>query len=154
EGTRMMIADHEGEGPEAWQKMLDDFAKSSLGDLKKRGLAILVLEEGDRIAWRSETDVPPWPMRNRSDWEWALAKAPPGYLIVVAWPKHTDWRASIYEGWGLWGLSAVILLVAGFGAWLLVGHTLMPIRMLARQASTATADDLRLRLTPPSQDAE
>lgn len=51
-------------------------------------------------------------------------------------------------------IGGLVVLMVGVGAWLLVGLTLSPIRKLARQAASASAENLSVRLEPPSNDAE
>ncbi len=51
-------------------------------------------------------------------------------------------------------LSLVAIAAATLGAHMLIGKTLLPIGLLARQAEAAGGEDLSVRLQAPSQDAE
>ncbi len=51
-------------------------------------------------------------------------------------------------------LSTIAIVAATLGAHTLIGKTLMPIALLARQAEAAGGEDLSVRLQAPSQDAE
>jgi signal transduction histidine kinase len=155
-GAAGIVEDRQGQPETVWQESLSQFVNDRLAPLKqKRGLALMVLEGPERrVAWRSQPDAPPWPIEGRRDWQAAFAKAPPDYGIVVAWPRQSDWRALAYERWGLGGLSLLVILAVSAGAWLLVGRTLLPIRLLSRQASAASVENLHIRLHAPSRDAE
>lgn len=124
---------------------------------------VFVLDDKQNVVWRSGEGGPADPLGKEEHtkrlsigedgWLRGLAKAPPHYIIVAASPNPSS-LMQFYRLWGLWGLVGVILLAVMAGAWLLVGHTLRPIRLLARQADAASAEDLGIRLSIPSRDAE
>ncbi|HEY3782717.1 MAG TPA: histidine kinase dimerization/phospho-acceptor domain-containing protein [Fimbriimonadaceae bacterium] len=51
-------------------------------------------------------------------------------------------------------MGGFVVLAVGFGAWFVVGLTLSPIRKLAKQAASASTENLNVRLEAPSNDAE
>jgi signal transduction histidine kinase len=51
-------------------------------------------------------------------------------------------------------MGGFAVIAVGFGAWFLVGLTLSPIRKLAKQAASASTENLHVRLEAPSNDVE
>ena len=74
--------------------------------------------------------------------------------IVLGLPWEETRTALDREAAVLLSLSLFASVVAAAGAWLLVGRTLSPIRLLSRQARSASTDHLQFQLRAPSQDAE
>jgi signal transduction histidine kinase len=119
------------------------------------------------ILYQSRTELPPAPPRpNRSavqspeskaydeKYDHAFHPAGPGRVVITIRPKAGVARDMARRRLDMLMMGTVVVLGVGFGAWILVGLTLSPIRKLARQAASASAENLSVRLEPPSNDAE
>lgn len=70
------------------------------------------------------------------------------HVVVVQGPRSDDGLSSLYL---MSGLSVTAFAV---GTWLIVGRTLSPIRLLAKQAREAHPHERAIRLKAPTRDAE
>lgn len=134
------------EGPQA------EFA-DELHDLKVDDLAMLIVDRKGNVLRRTEEDGPSWPTIAQAGWR--TVSKPVGAYTVVIGTRWSKTAASLKNLATVLSIVAVcVVLVTAVGAWLLVGRTLSPIGSLARQAKTASAESMQVRLTPSSQDAE
>lgn len=130
--------------PAAWVEEEGD-------EMKARGLAMLVVDEGDRVLAHNTARQPTWPQHG----DWRVTIVPwRERRVVLAMPWEPQRQALQHLALGLLGLSALVTLAAGSGAWLLVGHALSPISALARQAAIETPSRVHHRLRAPSNDEE
>jgi signal transduction histidine kinase len=116
-------------------------------------LGLMVIAPGGKVAWRSEHQAPPWPVRRDDDWR--VATLPAGASTVVLGLDWAHTREALREEAAMLlclGLLAVV--AAALGSWVLVGRTLAPIGLLSRQGREASAESLRVFLRAPSEDAE
>lgn len=121
--------------------------------LERVGGAILVLDREGRLLAQSRRIVPRWPRGEGDGWRVAVVRAPDA-TVVIGYPWWKSEAALRGEAGLLIGLVLCVALFTTIGAWVLVGRTLLPIRVLARQADTASAAGLSVRLESPSEDAE
>ncbi len=126
--------------------------REAQGEISVGGLALLVVDNHNRVLWRSRRDVPSWPQVGRL---WRFQTLPyAGQTLVLA----RDWRSTqkelAHQASTLWRLGALVLFVTTLGAWFVVGKTLSPIEKLAGQARDASTESLRVHLDSPSSDAE
>ncbi len=115
--------------------------------------AMLVLGSRGEVLAQSRRRVPSWPRREDDGWR-VLAVRSRDATIVLGIPWSKTRAALRSQAALLFGLVMFVALVTALGAWVLVGHTLSPIRALSRQANSATPEGLRVRLQAPSSDAE
>ncbi|HZO87734.1 MAG TPA: ATP-binding protein [Chthonomonadaceae bacterium] len=121
--------------------------------LGPNNMALLVVDARGHVIAQSRRDIPAWPHPRQDDWR--LQTLPFGsYTIVIGLPWRATGQALYHQAILLFLLSLVVTIAAALGAWLLVGRTLSPITALSRQAQTASAENLHLRLNAPSEDAE
>jgi signal transduction histidine kinase len=130
-----------------WKERLTTFVSSP--NVQSRGMgAIVVDRHGDRL-WSSAKNAPGWP--NPPEFSTARLPSEKGVLYVSFGDFAEDHASRLRD---LLTLSSIALVALCLGAWLLVGKTLSPIRALARQAATASADHPDVQLVSPSQDSE
>jgi len=106
-----------------------------------------------------------WPP-NQQAWQYLSGPIPPSppsrpnvkrdrAVTVVVAKEWGQAREQLDESaLGLAAFCALITFACGAGAWVLVGHTLAPIGLIARQAEASSTDILSVRLEPPSGDRE
>ena len=122
-------------------------------ELTSIGLVSLAVDQHGRTVWQSQKNVPTAPFTNGDDWRvTTLRSGDYTYVIGMPWERTDD--ALDRNSLVLVALSLFVIVVASIGAWALVGRTLLPIASLSREANTASADSLRIRLSEPSKDAE
>jgi signal transduction histidine kinase len=130
---------------------------SGLSDVTKelamQNLALLIVNPQGRIVQGTPGSVPAWPRPDEEKWRVrTIMLGSDTAVIGYPWQKtETTLRA---QAGMLIALSLLLFLSATFGAWLLVGRTLSPLYGLCVQADAASAENLRVRLDAPSQDAE
>lgn len=73
-------------------------------------------------------------------------------LIYMSWGHQTELYAEYLFVFML--MSFIVTIASAAGAWILIGRTLSPIDKLAQQASAASANLSKIRLSAPSKDAE
>jgi signal transduction histidine kinase len=118
-----------------------------------RDLGLMVIGPNGEAAWRSQHEVPPWPLGHSDDWR--TARVPAGTsTIVVGFNRGRAREALRQEEAMLLSLAGVAVAAAALGFWVLVGRTLAPIGLLSRQAREASGESLRVLLRAPSDDAE
>ncbi len=121
--------------------------------MRPDSMALLVVNARGEVVERSQPNVPNWPQPSREAWR--IASFPfAGDRVILALPWRKTEQALQRQALMMMALSLFVTVAAAVGAWLLVGRTLSPIRALAKQAQTASAANLNLRLKVPSQDAE
>jgi signal transduction histidine kinase len=130
-----------------WDKAFTELF--SAPEVKNLRIGGLVANANGEAVWRSPNDAPKWP-RPTPD-PATIVEFGDLTLYLV---KPEDFGLDPGELHTLFTLSAAVLVAFTVGAWLVVGWTLSPIRSLARQASSASADGPRTRLACPSRDAE
>lgn len=126
--------------------------KEHQSEIAALDVVVLVVNEHNQIIWRSEKDALRWPQPSQS-WRWRSLSVNHQKLIL-----GIPWRAVQLElaerSWALIALGILVVIGTALGAWWVVGRTLSPISALARQVKQASKEDLQVRLSPPSQDAE
>ena len=138
--TREQVAD-----PAEWKDIKEDLATQRL--------ALIVVDPQGRILQKTAGVVPAWPLVQGRDWRLRTVAVGDSIAVIgFSWQK-IEYMLQAQQV-TLIALSFLLLASATFGAWLLVGHTLSPIDRLSRQAEAASIDDLHIRLTAPSDDAE
>ncbi len=121
--------------------------------LREDHLALMIVAPDGRIVRQSQTSVPAWPLRDEPRWRtrhFTLGS----YTVVVSFPWEREEREVQQLTLSLVGVSLIVVLFCGTGAWWLVGRTLSPITRLSEQAQNASVEDLRVRLSPSSHDVE
>jgi signal transduction histidine kinase len=120
-------------------------------------IVLMLASREEGVVWKSEPNTPPWPPNrdNPRDDQWKVAVRPVGERrLIVARPWAGVLRDREAKKLDMLFMAGFILLAVGAGGWLVVGRTLSPIRKLAKQASTASAEHLNLQLSSPSNDVE
>ena len=126
--------------------------REAQGEISVGGLALLVVDANNRVVWRSRHSAPMWPSVG-GDWRvQTLSRG--GQTLVLARDWQPTQKGLNHLAGTLWRLGALTVLLAGIGAWFVVGKTLLPIEKLAIQARGASTESLRVRLSSPSSDAE
>jgi signal transduction histidine kinase len=121
--------------------------------LRPESIALLVINGSNRVEERTPGRTPSWPHPNHDLWRFeGFPFETHRVLLALPWDKTE--QALHRQAASLFVLGLFVTLVASAGAWLLVGRTLYPIGALARQAQTASVEDLHLRLNAPSADVE
>lgn len=140
-----------------WKIQLDELAS---GTTFRQNQAGILVREGSEVIWSSSgSNKPPsfmnqpidkWPKDWFDKWRVVRDRIDPYRISVVTKRKPIDSPLPMT----LTGLGVIIVTAAAVGTWFMVGRVLSPIRLLARQTSTATANHQTVRLQSPSQDAE
>lgn len=122
-------------------------------ELMQQNLALVIVDAQGRVTPKTPGKVPHWPHSDVLEWRIRTvnlggSKAVLGYY----WEKIENTLRM--QALLLITMCLALFLVATFGAWLLVGRTLLPIYGLSIQADTASTDNLRIHLNAPSQDTE
>src|SRR5579871_4030845 len=107
-----------------------------IAEQRERGqngdLAVLIVDAGGRVLQHSPGRLPPWPVQPDSGWR-VLTRSVGANTAVVALPWNRTMDALRQQATLLALLCLVVVVVASFGAWLLVGRTLAPLGALSRQ---------------------
>jgi signal transduction histidine kinase len=136
-------------------KSLLHLAKHEQGELTVGGLSLLVLDAKQKTLWRSHHEVPPWPPDRKTQRKWRFNSYVDQNQTLVFALNFDEIDADLSERERLIALLGLIIWGATtLGAWLLVGRTLSPINDLSHQAQNASIERLKVRLSPPSRDAE
>ena len=119
------------------------------------------------ILWQSRSELPPVPPRPSrtatpnpemrayaEKYDFSFRGAGEDRFVIAIRPKAGVARDMARRRMDMLLMGGLVVLAVGGGAWILVGLTLSPIRKLARQAASASAENLSVRLEPPSNDAE
>jgi signal transduction histidine kinase len=118
------------------------------------------------ILWPTNKEIPPLrpsgdPSKETSaqkkwDENWRESPALIGHGVVVLAIRSTQFveRDLNRRRLDLMLMGGFVVLAVGFGSWFLVGLTLSPIRKLAKQAASASTENLHVRLAAPSNDVE
>lgn len=122
-------------------------------DVTGENLVAMLVDAQGHILEKSQNRLPPWPHRDGDGWRVTTLPLAGNTVVIGLHWKRTEETVQL-QTLTLSALSLLILLFATLGAWLLVGHTLSPIPRLSQQARAASADNLRVRLSPSSHDAE
>ncbi|HEV2474725.1 MAG TPA: ATP-binding protein [Chthonomonadales bacterium] len=122
------------------------------GDLASDGMTLLVLDSSGRILFKPKRSAIKWPAPGPG---WMATSRRFGSLTaVICYPWFRAERSLRGVAEILALLSTGALLASVLGAWVLVGRTLSPIGELSSAADAASIDNLRVRLTAPSEDEE
>ena len=143
------------QGPQLLQRARES-AEAQEGAEDAQSLALLLVASDNRVTYRSPGHAPNWPLDDFDNWK--IARVQRGATqAILALPRFRA-RLALQRQWeSLRALSAVVLLCAALGAWILVGHSLSPINRLSRQArqvASGGAASLQTRLSAPSSDRE
>ncbi|BCM92587.1 sensor kinase CusS [Abditibacteriota bacterium] len=126
--------------------------REAQGEISVGGLALLVVDEQNRVLWRSRHQTPSWPDYGENWRAQTISRG--GQTLVLA----RDWKPTQKElnhiALTMWRMGLLVLVVTALGAWCVVGRTLSPIEKLALQARDASTESLQVRLHPPSSDTE
>ena len=121
--------------------------------LQANNLALVIFNAQGRILQKSQQNVP-LSTKPEAD-AWRVASVPgKDYTILVALPWGQTKDVLQSQALVLLALGLFVTLLSSVGAWWLVGRTLTPIHRLSRQANEASAENLHLRLSASSKDAE
>jgi len=145
---------------DALQAMTDPQHPVSLHDwlhersvwLDAADLAAVLIDRNGHIVQKSQPTVPAWP-RFQDGWRTDIVESG-GQTLVVGYPWWKTEAVLRSQAVLLSLLGLFLILVTGAASWALVGQTLLPIRLLSRQAQAASTDNLRLCLVAPTQDVE
>lgn len=132
---------------------LEELPEEEREILRPDGIVLLVLDSHGDVVEHS-----PGAFGNRAAYshsDWRFEGIPFGtHRVLLALPWRNTERALRHQRRMMLLLGLFVTFAASVGAWLLVGRTLSPIAALSRQAQSASADNLSLRLKAPSRDAE
>ena len=115
-------------------------------------VAIVVLDRSGRML-RQTKKARPWPHPEQHNCR-VETLVVAGDTIVAWLPWASKERAARKQTLLMAGLCGMVFIAVTGGVWLLVGQALSPLRRLSAQAQEASADSLRIQLSPSSQDAE
>jgi signal transduction histidine kinase len=132
-----------------WQGKLVQL--SELPRFREEDIVLAVFDRPPHVMWQSRPTAEP--LFHRPGWLVAGSHAGNTLVIATCSNYHTV-QAADRQKLDLEIVSLIVILVVAAGSWQLVGWTLSPILRLSHQAQAASADDLRVRLTPPSPDTE
>lgn len=138
-----------------WRERLTKIADSP--ELAERGIGFEVFERRSRNrTWASRPDLPMPGEASSHDFRFIPSRPAPGspYRILFAVPIGELEEEQNRRKVEFLALTALVIGLAGLGAWMLVGKILSPIDQLSRQASTASVDRMQVKLNPPSPDLE
>jgi signal transduction histidine kinase len=122
-------------------------------DISVENIAILILGPHHKILQKTPGRVPSLPLVPSDKWRIRLMRV--NHLsVVVAYPWEQREEALQDQIKDLFVFSMILLLGGMIGSWMLVGKTLSPIRQLSQQAMAASTDQLKVKLTSPSEDSE
>ena len=122
-------------------------------DVAEESVSIILMDGGGQILRRTPHHTLPWPHAERDGWRVVtLKKGDRTAAAGIPW-RGTERRLQ-RQTLALTGVCAILFFALTAGIWLLVGQALSPIRRLSAQAQAASADSLRIQLSPSSQDAE
>lgn len=122
-------------------------------DISMVNIAILIVGPHGGILQKTPGRVPKWPLVPSDRWRVRYMNFN-GMRVVVAYPWDQREKALQDQIKDLFVFSIILLLGGMIGSWMLVGKTLSPIRQLSHQALAASTDQLNVKLTSPSGDAE
>ena len=122
-------------------------------DLADSSVSIIVMDGGGHILRRTKNHALPWPLPERGGWRIVTLKTG-DKTAVAGLPWRATERALRNQILALAGVCGIIFFAVTAGVWLIVGQALTPIRRLSAQAQASSADNLRIQLSPSSQDAE
>ena len=121
-------------------------------DLRAADVAILVLDANQRVIAQSQREVPHWPPVGDAWRTISFRSGAHTFVVGVEW--HEIEQTLRERALFLLAMSVLVIAFSSLAAWFLVGRTLSPIDNLARQAQTASTENLRVQLQTPSPDAE
>ena len=120
-------------------------------DARLSGAAIWVVGPDGQFLFQSQAGR--LPRLSGADWR-VFVRAAGSRTVVLGLPWRETRLALRYQAALLVLLGLFVTAAATVGAWVVVGRTLSPIGLLARQAAAAPAEGPLLCLTAPSGDAE
>ena len=120
--------------------------------LDSADLAAVLVDKDGHILQKSQPTVPAWP-RFHDGWRTETLGSG-GQTLIIGYPWWRTEAVLRSQAMLLSLLGLFLILVTGAASWALVGQTLLPIRLLSRQAQAASTDNLRLCLVAPTQDVE
>lgn len=122
-------------------------------DLRPGGMSLLVISSTGKIIGSSQNGKHLSSLLHGGAWRTARATIGRDTVVVGLPWQHIEEELR-YHAVVLILLSTFVTVIAAIGAWVLVGYTLSPIALLARQADVASTDSLHVCLQEPSADAE
>ena len=122
-------------------------------DLRPEGMSLLVISPTSKIIGSSQNGTHLGSLLHGGNWRTARASIGRNTVVVGLPWQHVEEELR-YHAVVLMLLSIFVTVIAAIGAWVLVGYTLSPIALLARQADVASTDSLHVCLKEPSADAE
>jgi signal transduction histidine kinase len=122
-------------------------------DLRPEGMSLLVISPDGKIIVSSQSGKHLSAMLHGGTWRTARVSIGRDTVVVGLPWQHVEEELG-YHALVLILLSIFVTIIAAIGAWVLVGYTLSPIALLARQADVASTDSLNVCLQEPSADAE
>jgi signal transduction histidine kinase len=145
-GLRREVASNEGAGD--LNEMMEDVPA-----LRDEKIAVAMIDTNGRIIRHTPGSSPPQAPDAQTGWRTQRVRAGDVTIVVgLPWKRTEESLAALAISLTL--LGACVVAAGGACAWALVGRTISPIAALSRQAQTAGADTLQVRLTAPSNDAE
>lgn len=146
--TMLVQYSQEHPGPISLVKMI----KEHQSEITGIDVVVLVVNDQNKVLWRSQKDALTWPQPS-PNWRWRSLDVN-HQKLVLGIPWKSVQLEFIERAWALIALGILSVIGTALGAWWVVGRTLSPIGALARQVKQASKEDLQVRLSPPSQDAE
>ena len=122
-------------------------------DLADSSVSLIVVDLRGNILRKTKNRPPPWPHHARDGWRVTTLQA--GHnLIVAGLPWKATERSLQKQILALAASCVIVFFAVTLGVWFIVGQALSPIRRLSTQAQAASAESLRVHLSPSSRDAE
>ncbi len=122
-------------------------------NLRAGNMALRIVNSGGHTLYQSSGEPPVWPLRNDGKWV-VKVQGFRDNRVVLGLPWRETEQTLRYQALLLLMLGLFVTVAATIADWFVVGRTLSPIGALANQARAASAENLHLRLLPPSEDAE
>lgn len=145
-----ILSDNENEDQHINIKDLMDDTRDSL---ESNGMQMAIVDKSGALIASSTKRHNLWPIPHNDTWMTAHHSYGP-YTITLGLPWKRTESALHAQALKLILLGIILTAIATTGTWFLVGRTLMPIRVLSRQARAASVESLRVNLNAPSADAE
>ena len=122
-------------------------------NVKVGNMALHIVDVKGQTLFQSKGDVPALPLQRDAKW-YVKIQGFRTNTVILGLPWRETQQALHYQALLLLLLGLFVTAAATIADWIVVGRTLSPIGALAHQAQLASAENLHLRLLPPSQDAE
>ena len=152
------IKNPNGELKPDWKDQLEQLVEGSTA-FRQAQAGILGRDRAQNVVYSSAVNKPPaflweprekWPKDVFDKYRASRDRVKQYSITVIEKRKPVDNTLPTTLG----VLVSSVVLAVGFGTWFMVGRVLSPIRQLARQAGTASAEHLTAKLEIPSGDSE